>query len=159
MNPMRTLLRLLAAWVCLSVQIAVASPLPTLFTAGIATLDGEHEVLLGVGTGGSRVFLGHRNVPVAVPHDHCACCRLIVSIARDSSEGDHVFEFTNMTPDLRREARPPVARLDLLPEPTELVRILELPEPDRLPRLFPAVAEQVTTPKVALLATDASLRI
>lgn len=161
MNAMHTLFRLLAAWVCLAVQVAVASPFPTLATAGVAALDGEHDVVLDVGSDRLRVVLGHRSAPRVVSHDHCGPCRLLVSISQSASQGDHVVEFSSMTPDLRHVSRAPVAHLNLAPVPPEMasIQLLELPRAERHSLSVSPVDAPTPIPAVALVATDASLRI
>lgn len=161
MKGLHTLFRLLAAWVCLAIQVAVASPLPTLLTAGVAAWDGEHDVELGIGQDRFRVVLGHRSLPVVPAHEHCGCCRFLVSMSRDAAQGDHVVEFSSIGTELRRDSRNPVATLRFLPQPAEpvRVRILELPTAVSSRPSVPAESWAAPILPVALVSTDASLRI
>jgi hypothetical protein len=99
MGSLRFFQRLLAGWVCLSIHLAVATPLPALLTAVAAIVDGEHRVGWVVDGNTTRIVLGHgeeRHPPVA---HHCGLCRAMVAFSDDPESLDHVLSFRSKPPE------------------------------------------------------------
>lgn len=138
-------LRLWAAWLCLVMQIGVATPLPAFATALTAWLDGEHRVSLAVCAGELEVVLAHDPTnPRMVPtHQHSALCRMLVSLAppAGSREADHVIGFAGTA----------TALLDDAVEPATWAAVCEIRLPDQPETQRPL---PVTAPCVRRCAAD-----
>ncbi len=96
---MPRLVQLCAAWLTLLSFVLSAESVGAVVVAGLAGLDGEHEVAIVEGAAGKQVVLHHGQSATHGTHRHTWATRLATGLAdaRDATESDHVLAFARLT--------------------------------------------------------------
>lgn len=88
------------AWVCLLLHTLSLAWFPTLLSAAVASLDGDHRIDLRWNAGRTSLVLRHD--PGQPDHRHCPVAALLVSLSRpdEAAEADHVLGFGSVPEEL-----------------------------------------------------------